>query len=535
MRIFISHSSAEAALAEEICRDLEGSGYGCFIAPRDIRSGHEYAEELVNGIDSCDVMLLLLSERSNGSPHVLREVERAVSKNKSIIVYKLEEFELSKSMEYFLMTHQWLEHKPGRERSDILAAVERFSSERNAAEAAPAPAEEERTPDKEAHAPEKKERSLMKYLPAAAAVAVTAAAVIIALLMFRPSSPELTPDSLPAQGSAQTSGGETVSEVSSAPPVGTDAEASAAATEPAAASSESVTSAASAAASASFAQPAEQVTQPPETAAPNEAEPSAFLPELGSTLILGTYNEKPIEWRVIHISDDEKSAVVISDRILTMKAFDAAEGGKYNNSGNESYWTTPVEEMSEDIQREVRGDNRWERSNIRAWLNSAKEMVQYDDCAPAASAMSDYKNGYSAEAGFLNGFTKKELAVILPTEVTANGVTTTDNVFLLSVGELEWLYDADVSIYAKPTPEALEQDEANWYEMYLDGAGTTEFFWWLRDADSADACRVMLVNISTMDSISSPQSAGLEGYGVRPAMTIDLTAQGVAELFAGDE
>lgn len=534
MRIFISHSSAEAALAEEICRDLESDGYSCFIAPRDIRSGHEYAEELVNGIDSCDVMLLLLSERSNGSPHVLREVERAVSKNKSIIVYKLEEFELSKSMEYFLMTHQWLERKPGRERSDILAAVERFSSERNAAEAAPA--EEERTPDKKAHTSGEKSRGLMKYLPAAA-VTVTAAAVIIALLMFRPAAPELTPDSLPAQGSVQTFGGETVSEVSSAPPVGTDTEASAAATEPAAASSESVSSAVSAVTSASFAEPTEQktLTQLPATAAPNEAEPSAFVPELGSTLILGKYNEMPIEWRVIHISDDEKSAVVISDRILTMKAFDAAEGGKYNSNGNESYWTTPVEEMSEDIQREVRGDNRWERSNIRAWLNSAKEMVQYDDCAPAASAMSDYKNGYIAEAGFLNGFTKKELAVILPTEVTANGVTTTDNVFLLSVGELDWLYDADVSIYAKPTPEALEQDEANWYEMYLDGAGTTEFFWWLRDADSADACRVMLVNISTMDSIASSQSAGLEGYGVRPAMTIDLTAQGVAELFAGDE
>ena len=99
MRIFLSHSSTDSKLAEEICSGLEKEGFGCFITPRDIRSGCEYADELVNGIDSCDIMLLLLSKLANESPHVLREVERAVSKNKAIIVYKLEEVALSKSME----------------------------------------------------------------------------------------------------------------------------------------------------------------------------------------------------------------------------------------------------------------------------------------------------------------------------------------------------------------------------------------------------------------------------------------------------
>ncbi len=129
----------------EICRDLEDSGYSCFIAPRDIRSGCEYAEELINGIGGCDVMVLLLSEQSNGSPHVLREVERAVSKNKPIVVYKLEEVSLTKSMEYFLMTHQWLERKPGRERSEIIGAIEQISRERRTA---PSPAPHEPKPGK---------------------------------------------------------------------------------------------------------------------------------------------------------------------------------------------------------------------------------------------------------------------------------------------------------------------------------------------------------------------------------------------------
>ena len=51
MYIFISHSSTDAKTAEDLCDVLEKNGNQCFLAPRDIRSGHEYAEEIINGID----------------------------------------------------------------------------------------------------------------------------------------------------------------------------------------------------------------------------------------------------------------------------------------------------------------------------------------------------------------------------------------------------------------------------------------------------------------------------------------------------
>ncbi len=105
MYVFISHSSQNSGTAEDICALIESNGHKCFLAPRDIRSGHEYAEEIINGIDRSGVMVLVLSKDSNESPHVLREIERAVSKRVPIIVYKLEDVQLSKSMEYFLMSH----------------------------------------------------------------------------------------------------------------------------------------------------------------------------------------------------------------------------------------------------------------------------------------------------------------------------------------------------------------------------------------------------------------------------------------------
>lgn len=106
--VFISHSSKDGGDAVKLCDYLEENGKKCFIAPRDIQYGHEYAEAIINGVDNSEAMVLMLSDNSNKSPHVLREVERAVSKSIPIIIYKLEEVELSKSMEYFLMTHQWI-------------------------------------------------------------------------------------------------------------------------------------------------------------------------------------------------------------------------------------------------------------------------------------------------------------------------------------------------------------------------------------------------------------------------------------------
>ena len=80
MYIFISYSSKNTDEATNICNMLENAGQSCFLAYRDIVGGSVYAEELVNAIEKSDVVLLLLSEGSNNSPHVLREVERSCSK-----------------------------------------------------------------------------------------------------------------------------------------------------------------------------------------------------------------------------------------------------------------------------------------------------------------------------------------------------------------------------------------------------------------------------------------------------------------------
>ena len=72
MYIFISHSSKDFEIAEKVCKYIEENGHQCFFAPRDIRSGQAYAQELIEGIDRSDVLLVLLSNAANESPYVLR-------------------------------------------------------------------------------------------------------------------------------------------------------------------------------------------------------------------------------------------------------------------------------------------------------------------------------------------------------------------------------------------------------------------------------------------------------------------------------
>ena len=129
--IFISYSSKDSGEAFKACEILEAHGKKCFIAPRDIQMGKEYAEEIVNGIDHSQAVILFLTENANHSPHVLREIERAVSKDIPILVCKLEEVEMSKSMEYFLMTHQWVNVKHGMDYAQLIDALENLTAPRN--------------------------------------------------------------------------------------------------------------------------------------------------------------------------------------------------------------------------------------------------------------------------------------------------------------------------------------------------------------------------------------------------------------------
>ncbi len=106
--LFISHSSNDAEVARLLCRELERASLRCWLAERDILPGQQWAESILNAIEGSDAMLLIFSASANASPHVLREVERAVSKGIQIIPVRIDDTEPSRSMELFITVSHWL-------------------------------------------------------------------------------------------------------------------------------------------------------------------------------------------------------------------------------------------------------------------------------------------------------------------------------------------------------------------------------------------------------------------------------------------
>ena len=108
-QVFISYSKDDKAHADAACRHLESCNIGCWIAPRDIHPSEDWAEAIITAMDNSKILLLIFSSKSNESPQVRREVERAVNKGLSILPFRIEEVRLSKSMEYFISAQHWLD------------------------------------------------------------------------------------------------------------------------------------------------------------------------------------------------------------------------------------------------------------------------------------------------------------------------------------------------------------------------------------------------------------------------------------------
>ena len=81
----------------------------CWIAPRDIPPGSTYADSIIEGITQSDSLVLILSDHSNLSRHVLAEVERAFSLAKPVFPVRIRDVKPAKGLELFVSGSQWID------------------------------------------------------------------------------------------------------------------------------------------------------------------------------------------------------------------------------------------------------------------------------------------------------------------------------------------------------------------------------------------------------------------------------------------
>jgi formylglycine-generating enzyme required for sulfatase activity len=111
--VFISYSSEDKAAADQVCAVLEGAGYGCWIAPRDIEPGADYPTAILNGLQRSHAVVVIVTSTAVASPHVLSEVGHAFGERKPIIPFRLSIAPLPPQFDYFLSMSQWLDAPDG--------------------------------------------------------------------------------------------------------------------------------------------------------------------------------------------------------------------------------------------------------------------------------------------------------------------------------------------------------------------------------------------------------------------------------------
>lgn len=261
----------------------------------------------------------------------------------------------------------------------------------------------------------------------------------------------------------------------------------------------------------------------------------------GSYITFGKYNGEKLVWRCIG-DDGENGKIFISDKILTLKAFDAK--GTDATAYNEQY-----------------GNGRWKTSNLRLWLNCADDSVKWGDAnSPSAEFVKDMKNPYHDEKGFLcsDNFSPIEVNLlkehtyktlinyqnigddtngsdnhiycsnvddVLQNYESAYSEMLKDKVYIPSVEDIyniNDIYTYGISYYmTSPTQVLADNNMNSFLELNTEGVWS----YWLRDAlYSTDDSKVRCVN---NDGKSGYASAYDGEIGVRPMIVIDSTNAGI--------
>ena len=107
--VFISYAKEDKTVADAVCATLESHAVRCWIAPRDVLPGVAYGEAIIDAIRGCRIMILVFSSKSNASPHIPKEIERAVSAGVAVIPFRIEDVMPGKSLDYFIGSVHWLD------------------------------------------------------------------------------------------------------------------------------------------------------------------------------------------------------------------------------------------------------------------------------------------------------------------------------------------------------------------------------------------------------------------------------------------
>lgn len=233
------------------------------------------------------------------------------------------------------------------------------------------------------------------------------------------------------------------------------------------------------------------------------------------------YYGKPIVWIIAdknHRGYPDNTITLISEKVLCLKAFDAAEPG------------------SDDFSRKNYGNNRYKNSNLSQWLEGNTttwySKLGYDDIAPKKANVS--YNPYDSEPGFMYNFSNNFKGSLVQTNIKVlrhsldggGSEYLNRKIFLPSKTEIGLdtfadepegnklsLFSDNYSRIALPTIQAVENSNyKNKNFQYNLG-----WYYQLRTPSKTMSSNMHYVRV---DGTIADGSANYGGYGVRPLCNI---------------
>lgn len=274
---------------------------------------------------------------------------------------------------------------------------------------------------------------------------------------------------------------------------------------------------------------------------------------IGDYVEMGKYYGEDILWRCVDI--DQNGPLMLADRIIALKPFDAIGSHKYLDG-------TAQNDSTMENSRTTIGSNIWETSSIRAWLNSAafEGNVQWlDGCPPEADKVYNGYNAYATEKGFLaqENFTKIErnaiqsvtqksllneldvpklsiggsaiykrdsdISKVVQNYDTAFYQNVTDDIFLLDVLQINKVYQNSAALgsdyyIGKPTQKAVDNSEFKNSEL----AANRNWHSFLRTPSTSSRLSSYLCTVYADGTINDCIAAKNLAIGVRPAFYMNL-------------
>lgn len=107
--VFISYSTENYDFAMELKNLLSINNISCWMAPQSIPAGSDYSSEIPEAIENCSIFILVLSEASQNSKWVPKELDLAITYGKTVIPFHMDASALKSAFNFRLTNVQRIE------------------------------------------------------------------------------------------------------------------------------------------------------------------------------------------------------------------------------------------------------------------------------------------------------------------------------------------------------------------------------------------------------------------------------------------